>query len=233
MFRRKSRQYEKTNSIDIDDETDGIPHPLDSNSFYLKILHWLFHIWVFRLVTICSKPNLDTNDLPKLPQYQTVSYSYKNWNKIYDERKNENLSTTTLSMIYHTEKRLMITLLIFMPVATCILSYIIFVIAQSCLWPLFNNDNMKANNFEFIQSAIIYSILHFICGFIRCLLASLSIHLNNRICVRINASLKYILFKKLLSLNLNEPNKQQLLNIIGSDLRALRGQLLGLLTFAP
>eukprot|EP01084_Bolivina_argentea_P058751 107258_1 len=163
MFRRKSTQYEKTNSNDIDDETDGRPHPLESNSICLKILHWLFHIWVFALVKICSKPNLDTNDLPKLPQHQTVNYSYKNWIKIYNERKNKHLSTTILSMIYHTEKRLMIALLIFIPFTASILSYMIFIIIQSYLWPLFNDDNIKANNF--IKSVTIYSIVYFMCSF--------------------------------------------------------------------
>eukprot|EP01084_Bolivina_argentea_P008009 14988_1 len=98
MIRDKSIKYEKVN---LNSDEEKLPHPLESKSFCIRIMHYVFHIWIFNLMK--QKPS-NTNDIPTPPTFVTVEHSHKEWMKIYKKRKNKHLSTTTLSMIYHTEQ---------------------------------------------------------------------------------------------------------------------------------
>eukprot|EP01084_Bolivina_argentea_P133062 234812_1 len=105
MIRIEDEGLDSDPDEDPDEEKQAI-HPLESHSLCFKIMHHLFHFWVFDLISKSSKKkSFSLDDIPQLPQQMTATYSYNKWMKVYNDRKSKNLSINTLSMVYHTEKK--------------------------------------------------------------------------------------------------------------------------------
>eukprot|EP01084_Bolivina_argentea_P298301 514029_1 len=128
-------KYQKVNEHEIPPDDDTVDadefkdieneeqsHPLESSNFLVKVCHYLFHIWVFKLIS----QTLQTNDLPQYPKKMKIAYIYQQWMKIYNERKNKNLSTKTLSMIFHTEKYTIIIIIILNGISILAINYTTF-----------------------------------------------------------------------------------------------------------
>eukprot|EP01084_Bolivina_argentea_P234837 395333_1 len=80
-------------------------HALDSPSLCVRIFHYITHFWVFSLI---KKLKVDAEYTTKLPKSNKTKHAYNKWMKIYHHRKQHNLSTSTASMIYQTEKQCII-----------------------------------------------------------------------------------------------------------------------------
>ena len=93
---------ENNNECNEETEHQNKKHPLESElSIWNQILNKLFYFWIFKII---QKGKLTNNDVPNLPSEISANIAYKQWENIYNERKQQNLSTSTLWNIYICKK---------------------------------------------------------------------------------------------------------------------------------
>eukprot|EP01084_Bolivina_argentea_P297089 511753_1 len=210
---------------DTDDEQ---PIPTLTHTLPTSWINNLFHVWVFRFIRLGS---LDFDDLPQILMPAEVNVNIeialKHWDKTKQERMENNLSSSTISIIYHTEKDQILKLCLLGMIQT-ILIFIAYFIFQYYLWNSFNKINSTNFN-ELIGYISFHSFGIFILFCIKSFIASYVTRQTSLMIARVTCSLSLSVYNKILSLDINECDKQQVLAIIGTDVEQIGEGLVYLL----
>eukprot|EP00483_Globobulimina_turgida_P005944 UN05954 len=156
MLRR--HEYTAIHNCETDDFDDNCNtiHPIDSsNSTFLNIMNRLFYLWVFKILKIQT---LDSHNVPKLPSYLNTQNSYRKWQNVYNQRSEKQQSVSTLSMLYHTEKQNIITILFGFCYALVLVLFLCWFIFKQYVWPLMEKINDNATN-QLANTVIVAMIL--------------------------------------------------------------------------
>eukprot|EP01083_Nonionella_stella_P316131 1144663_1 len=138
LFKDLQKAYGKYKAITNHNSYSSVfPHPLDSPLLWKRILHSVFHLWVFKLIKIGK---LTFESVPNLPKHALSSTAYAKWKHTFETRKLENKSTSTLCMIYHTEKVLIWTIIILQSIIYCAFYYLLYVLFKDYLLPSLDHD---------------------------------------------------------------------------------------------
>eukprot|EP01084_Bolivina_argentea_P242118 406274_1 len=171
-----------------------------------QILNGAFYSWIFKFV---SMKTVDFEYLPDLPPTSTTHVAYANWQRIFRQQKHQNKSTSTTSMIYHTERYEIIKIIILVIVAYMNL-LIVYMIFTTYLWPSFNSTD--------IINISKYTLIIFFFFTAKSILSSRVMYIIALLRIRVEACLWRNVYEKTLMLHLCENDKQKILNIVGSDI---------------
>eukprot|EP01084_Bolivina_argentea_P308100 532648_1 len=135
-------------------------------------------------------------------------------------------------MIFHTEKYTIIIIIILNGISILAINYTTFIIVKQYLYtPMLNIIlNVTDSKINLLWDLSKYALIIFAASEISSILTAFASLLQAKSVSRIVGCLQYILYKKLLSIDINEPNKQQLLNTVGAELATLNRVLPTFLT---
>eukprot|EP01084_Bolivina_argentea_P191240 328518_1 len=248
MSNKQAVQYQKIEILDIDTDIEADieneeeeKHPLESERFWVKLYHYLFHIWIFKLIRITQKPRLDFMDITQSPKHMTIRYNYEKWIKIYNNKSiiNKNVAPSSLWMIFNFDKETIISSIILNGINTLGVVYVQFIVVRDYLYPsmmkiITSSTNVDNNsNYYLLWDVSKYAIILFVASIIGCLCRALASQIIAQSVARSISCLLYQLFNKLLLIDINQPDKQQLLTIVGAEMTTLFKQLEFLISYVP
>eukprot|EP01084_Bolivina_argentea_P029529 54839_1 len=148
-----------TSEEDDNDINQHIPHPTDLSSSCISwICNSFLYIWVFKIMRI-GKIELDY--VPSLPRHLNANKVYKHWQNVFKTLKQQNSSTSTLSMIWQTQKFGIISLTIIELFGYSLLLFAYFIF-KNHLIPLMNSIHNNNYHQQLANVAIFAAILFII-----------------------------------------------------------------------
>eukprot|EP01084_Bolivina_argentea_P092738 166820_1 len=199
-------------------------HSLDTTSKCINFLNYTFFYWVFALVGLS---NINKSSVPPLPNRLKSQHVYTAWNNAATQELNENKKVKTMGMIWNIHKSSILNIIFLKIIAMCtiILVFYVFIYVYQVLLAINVNDNNNLNEL-IILSAIIFIILCF-----KSSLTSFCVHQVCYIQGQVLSSILIMLYNKTIHINIDQPEKQQIINLIGSDIETINVGIYFLLNY--
>eukprot|EP01083_Nonionella_stella_P000685 1946_1 len=226
-------QYSHSRIPDTDQEEDEYEesapkHALDSPSICVKLANHSLFLWIFKELKLKV---IEFADITSMPNNIKVTHSYAIWRTIYNQRQHNNLSISTKSLIYHTQKH-SIHLIIFLQLVATLYAGLIFYIFRHYLAATFYAIN-DSNRSTLMNDVVYYAVLILIIATLKSLFTSYCWSTSTKMQGQIVSSILMSIYNKCLMLDINECNKQQILSIIGSDVESIDYGFHQLTSFGP
>eukprot|EP01084_Bolivina_argentea_P308103 532652_1 len=189
-------------------------HPLESKSLFIRFMHSVFHVWIFKIIKHGIFSFDDVLDLPYNLQANTAYYK---WREIYFQKLNNNKSSSstawsTVSMVFAFQKKSIIIALI------CAIINIFLIIGAYYTFKVALYSAFIQEDFILI---IQNSLLIFILFSLKSIIYAWCCSLANHIQTMVGSALYCIIYQHALLLPIEECNKQQLLTIASDDIRSI------------
>eukprot|EP01084_Bolivina_argentea_P260996 440921_1 len=183
-------------------------HPEDSPSVCFRIINFIVPFWVINLIKLKDVQHYDIKSVPKSLKPEST---FNKWKSSEIVGKN-----STLSMIYLTQK-----ILIFKSIILCIsiaiVTSLVYYIFITKIYGTFQSINTE--NFDVLIPYIaFYAFVIFLLMTTKSILGRHVFDTAHRIRMQTISNLYMAIYERTLSVDLDDSDKQHILNIIGSDI---------------